>query len=76
MSLLLNSAVFVCLFQKRVLTQTLVMVCVLCVGWVYFSMLIPPGQTQLSQLGLACSVFTISMYLSPLADLVSAHLYM
>ncbi|XP_056619433.1 sugar transporter SWEET1 [Triplophysa dalaica] len=56
--------------KKRVLSQTLVMVCVLCVGWVYFRMLIPPGQTQLSQLGLACSVFTISMYLSPLTDLV------
>lgn len=56
--------------KKHVLSQTLVMVCVLCVGWVYFSMLIPPGQTQLSQLGLACSVFTISMYLSPLSDLL------
>ncbi|XP_051576554.1 sugar transporter SWEET1 isoform X1 [Myxocyprinus asiaticus] len=55
--------------KRRVFTQTLVMVCVLCVGWFYFSMVIPPGETQLSQLGLACSVFTISMYLSPLADL-------
>ncbi|XP_051576555.1 sugar transporter SWEET1 isoform X2 [Myxocyprinus asiaticus] len=56
--------------KRRVFTQTLVMVCVLCVGWFYFSMVIPPGETQLSQLGLACSVFTISMYLSPLADLL------
>lgn len=56
--------------KKPVLVQTLVMVCVLCVGWVYFSMVIPAGKEQLSQLGLACSVFTISMYLSPLADLL------
>ncbi|XP_052000474.1 sugar transporter SWEET1 [Xyrauchen texanus] len=56
--------------KRRVFTQTLVMVCVLCVGWFYFSVVIPPGKAQLSQLGLACSVFTISMYLSPLADIL------
>ncbi|KAI2655288.1 Sugar transporter SWEET1 [Labeo rohita] len=56
--------------KRRVFSQTVAMVIVLCVGWVYFSMVIPPGESQLSQLGLACSVFTISMYLSPLADLV------
>uniref|UniRef100_H3DLU7 Sugar transporter SWEET1 n=1 Tax=Tetraodon nigroviridis TaxID=99883 RepID=H3DLU7_TETNG len=30
----------------------------------------PRGETQLSQLGLTCSVFTVSMYLSPLSSLV------
>ncbi|XP_026851398.1 sugar transporter SWEET1 [Electrophorus electricus] len=56
--------------KRRVLLQTLVLACVLCVAWVYFSMVVPQGDTQLSQLGLACSVFTVSMYLSPLTDLV------
>lgn len=56
--------------KRNVLMQTLGMACVLCVSWVYFSMIVPPGSTQLSQLGLACSVFTIAMYLSPLADLL------
>ncbi|XP_036448808.1 sugar transporter SWEET1 [Colossoma macropomum] len=56
--------------RRRVFLQTLVMGCVLCVAWVYFSMILPPGETQLSQLGLFCSVFTVSMYLSPLADLL------
>ncbi|XP_016376150.1 sugar transporter SWEET1 [Sinocyclocheilus rhinocerous] len=56
--------------KRRVFSQTLAMVSVLCVGWVYFTVVIPPGEAQLSQLGLACSVFTISMYLSPLADLL------
>ena len=65
----------VCLSQRRVFLQTLAMGCVLCVAWVYFSMILPPGETQLSQLGLFCSVFTVSMYLSPLADLVNAHLH-
>ncbi|XP_060777437.1 sugar transporter SWEET1 [Neoarius graeffei] len=56
--------------KMNVFLQTLGMVCMLCVSWVYFSMIVPPGSTQLSQLGLACSVFTITMYLSPLADLL------
>lgn len=64
-----------CLSQRNVFVQTLGMVCVLCVSWVYFSMIVPTGSTQLLQLGLACSVFTITMYLSPLADLVWKHLH-
>jgi len=67
---------YLCVFQRRVFSQTLVMVIVLCVGWVYFTMVIPPGEAQLSQLGLACSVFTISMYLSPLTDLVSTRTHL
>lgn len=64
-----------CLSQRNVFLQMLGMACVLCVSWVYFSMIVPPGSTQLSQLGLACSVFTITMYLSPLADLVNIQLH-
>ncbi|KAL4636149.1 sugar transporter SWEET1 isoform X2 [Arapaima gigas] len=56
--------------RRRVSTQTLTGVAVLCVGWLYFSMLLGQGEDQLAQLGLTCSVFTISMYLSPLTDLV------
>lgn len=51
------------------------MVCVLGVAWVYFNNFLPHGDTQLSQLGLFCSVFTVSMYLSPLADLVNTRLH-
>ncbi|XP_076826965.1 sugar transporter SWEET1 [Brachyhypopomus gauderio] len=56
--------------KRRVFVQTMSLVCVLAVSWVYFSAIVPRGDAQLSQLGLACSVFTVSMYLSPLADLV------
>ncbi|XP_072536549.1 sugar transporter SWEET1 [Salminus brasiliensis] len=56
--------------KRRVFAQTLAMVCVLCGAWVYFGVIVPRGETQLSQLGLFCSVFTVSMYLSPLADLL------
>ncbi|TRZ01322.1 hypothetical protein DNTS_020889 [Danionella cerebrum] len=56
--------------KGRVFSQTLLMVSVLCVGWVYFTLVIPPGEAQLARLGLTCSVFTISMYLSPLSDLL------
>ncbi|XP_071767310.1 sugar transporter SWEET1 [Centroberyx gerrardi] len=58
--------------EKRcVMSQTLAAGAVLAGGWIYFSMLLPHGETQLSQLGLTCSVFTVSMYLSPLTDLVA-----
>ncbi|XP_076135889.1 sugar transporter SWEET1 [Alosa pseudoharengus] len=56
--------------RRRALQQTLVMVCTLGLGWGYFSVIVSQGDVQLSQLGLVCSVFTISMYLSPLADLL------
>ncbi|XP_041962716.1 sugar transporter SWEET1 isoform X2 [Alosa sapidissima] len=56
--------------RRRALQQTLVMVCTLGLGWGYFSVIVSQGDVQLSQLGLVCSVFTISMYLSPLADLI------
>ncbi|KAM6935379.1 sugar transporter SWEET1 [Lycodopsis pacificus] len=57
--------------QKRlVMSQTLAAGAVLTCGWFYFTKFLPEGDTRLSQLGLACSVVTVSMYLSPLTDLV------
>lgn len=56
----------------QVMSQTLVAGAVLVCGWCYFTMLLPEGETQLKRLGLICSVVTVSMYLSPLADLVRA----
>ncbi|KPP62689.1 sugar transporter SWEET1-like, partial [Scleropages formosus] len=55
---------------RHVSTQTLTGIAVLCAGWLYFSVILGQGDTRLAQLGLVCSVFTISMYLSPLTDLV------
>ncbi|XP_062395120.1 sugar transporter SWEET1 [Sardina pilchardus] len=56
--------------RRRALQQTLLMVCTLGLGWGYFTVIVSQGDVKLSQLGLVCSVFTISMYLSPLADLL------
>ncbi|XP_062847994.1 sugar transporter SWEET1 [Trichomycterus rosablanca] len=56
--------------KRSVFVQTLGMVCLLCVALVYFSMIVSQGHAQLSQLGLTCSFFTITMYLSPLVDLL------
>ncbi|XP_074540346.1 sugar transporter SWEET1 [Halichoeres trimaculatus] len=57
--------------QKRlVFSQTLVAGGVLACGWFYFTTVLPEGETRLSQLGLTCSVVTVSMYMSPLIDLV------
>ncbi|XP_029958669.1 sugar transporter SWEET1 [Salarias fasciatus] len=57
--------------QKRQVTmQTLVAGSVLFCGWCYFTVFLKEGTSQLDQLGLTCSVVTVSMYLSPLADLV------
>ncbi|KAK2844608.1 hypothetical protein Q5P01_011267 [Channa striata] len=51
--------------------QTLGAGMVLTCGWFYFTMFLPEGDLRLSHLGLTCSVFTVSMYLSPLTDLVA-----
>lgn len=56
--------------RRRALQQALMMVLTLGLGWGYFSVIVSQGDVQLSQLGLVCSVFTISMYLSPLVDLL------
>nr|XP_020462781.1 sugar transporter SWEET1 [Monopterus albus] len=57
--------------QKRlVISETLAAGTVLLCAWFYFTMILSKGDAQLSQLGLTCSVFTVSMYLSPVTDLV------
>nr|KAF6398048.1 solute carrier family 50 member 1 [Rousettus aegyptiacus] len=55
--------------QHAVLLQTAALFGVLLLGFGYFWLLVPNTEARLQQLGLFCSVFTISMYLSPLADL-------
>lgn len=56
--------------KRRVMGQSFVAAAVLAVGWLYFCILLPPGDTRLAQLGLTCSVITVCMYASPLTDLV------
>lgn len=55
--------------KGRPLSQVLLAAAVLVLGYGYFLLWIPDVNIRLNQLGLFCSVFTISMYLSPLADL-------
>ncbi|NWV00731.1 SWET1 protein, partial [Upupa epops] len=49
--------------------RSLLLLAVLAAGYGYFTLVIGDEKMRLEQLGLFCSVFTISMYLSPLADL-------
>ncbi|XP_039973631.1 sugar transporter SWEET1 [Xiphias gladius] len=57
--------------QKRlVMSETLAAGTVLTCGWFYFTTFLPEGDSRLNQLGFTCSVVTVSMYLSPLTDLV------
>lgn len=56
--------------QRRVLLQSAALLGVLTLGFCYFNLLTPDVDVRLAHLGLFCSVFTISMYLSPLAALV------
>ncbi|NXH10618.1 SWET1 protein, partial [Bucco capensis] len=51
------------------LLRSLLLLALLAAGYGYFSLLVPEPRTRLARLGLFCSLFTISMYLSPLADL-------
>ncbi|XP_049662587.1 sugar transporter SWEET1 isoform X2 [Accipiter gentilis] len=55
--------------KRPVLLHSLLLLAVLVAGYSYFTLLIADARTRLARLGLFCSVFTISMYLSPLADL-------
>ncbi|KAM6365338.1 sugar transporter SWEET1 [Pluvialis apricaria] len=55
--------------KRPVLLQSLLLLVMLAAGYCYFTLLIADERTRLVRLGLFCSVFTISMYLSPLADL-------
>ncbi|XP_050840287.1 sugar transporter SWEET1 isoform X5 [Serinus canaria] len=54
--------------KRPVLLQVLLLLAVVVTGCGYFTILVDTG-TRLTHLGLFCSIFTISMYLSPLADL-------
>lgn len=56
--------------RRLVSSQTLAAGIVLICGWLYFTIFLTDGDIRLSQLGLTCSVVTVSMYLSPLTDLV------
>ncbi|XP_004714712.1 sugar transporter SWEET1 [Echinops telfairi] len=58
-----------CPRKQALLLQTATLLVVLLLGYGYFWLMVPDPVTRLQQLGLFCSVFTISMYLSPLADL-------
>ncbi|KAM6219069.1 sugar transporter SWEET1 [Rhynchocyon petersi] len=58
-----------CPRKQVLLLQTATLLAVLLLGCGYFWLMVPNSDTRLQQLGLFCSVFTISMYLSPLADL-------
>ncbi|XP_055476627.1 sugar transporter SWEET1 isoform X3 [Psammomys obesus] len=55
--------------QHAALLQTGTLLSVLLLGYGYFWLLVPDLEARLQQLGIFCSVFTISMYVSPLADL-------
>lgn len=56
--------------RRYVLLRIIFAGTVLFCGWFYFTLVLREGEDQLNQLGLTCSVMTVSMYLSPLADLV------
>lgn len=56
--------------KRQVMLQTLAAGSVLTCGWFYFASFLPEGESRLNQLGLTCSVVTVSMYMSPLTDLV------
>ncbi|XP_054974949.1 sugar transporter SWEET1-like [Sorex araneus] len=53
---------------RTVLLQTTALLGILLLAFSYFWLLVPEEQ-QLQQLGLFCCICTISMYLSPMADL-------
>ncbi|KAF7238575.1 Sugar transporter SWEET1, partial [Varanus komodoensis] len=55
--------------KRAVLLKTVCLLAVLLAGYSYFNLLVPDVATRLAHLGLFCSIFTITMYLSPLADL-------
>ncbi|XP_015505504.1 sugar transporter SWEET1 isoform X2 [Parus major] len=54
--------------KRPVLLQVLLLLALVVTGYGYFTILVDTG-TRLTHLGLFCSIFTITMYLSPLADL-------
>uniref|UniRef100_A0ABM5F3I2 Sugar transporter SWEET1 n=1 Tax=Pogona vitticeps TaxID=103695 RepID=A0ABM5F3I2_9SAUR len=63
--------VYFCFSPEKgaVLLKTIALLTVLLLGYCYFNLLVPDVPTRLNRLGLFCSLFTIAMYISPLADL-------
>ncbi|XP_053559397.1 sugar transporter SWEET1 [Bombina bombina] len=61
--------IFYTVEKRYFVYQVLISLAVLFLGYSYFYFQIDDYEIRLNQLGLFCSVFTISMYLSPLADL-------
>ncbi|XP_047453688.1 sugar transporter SWEET1 [Mugil cephalus] len=57
--------------KRQVISQTVTAAIVLTCGWFYFTTFLTEGESRLNQLGLTCSVVTVSMYMSPLTDLVN-----
>ncbi|XP_072423850.1 sugar transporter SWEET1-like [Chiloscyllium punctatum] len=53
----------------QVMTKVVLAGAILGTVYYYFAMLVSDSELRLHQLGFLCSAFTISMYLSPLADL-------
>ncbi|XP_078064942.1 sugar transporter SWEET1, partial [Mustelus asterias] len=53
----------------QVLAKVIFASSLLATVYLYFAMMVLNLEIRLNQLGLLCSVFTISMYLSPLTDL-------
>ncbi|XP_075856307.1 sugar transporter SWEET1 isoform X2 [Microcebus murinus] len=68
-ALYISAYLHYCPRKRAVLLQTATLLGVLLLGYGYFGLLVPDPEARLQQLGLFCSVFTISMYLSPLTDL-------
>ncbi|KAM9243452.1 sugar transporter SWEET1 isoform 1-T1 [Dugong dugon] len=60
-----------CPRKQTLLLQTATLLGVLLMGCGYFWLMVPDPASRLQQLGLFCSVFTISMYFSPLTDLAN-----
>ncbi|XP_077384307.1 sugar transporter SWEET1 [Festucalex cinctus] len=57
--------------KKDVMFQIVAVGAVATSAGLYFSLFLPPGDMRLNQLGLVCSVATVGVYLSPLADLMA-----
>lgn len=68
-SLYIAAFIFYTAEKRCPLYQVLLALGVLVLGYTYFSLWTPDVDARLTQLGLFCSVFTISMYMSPLTDL-------
>ncbi|XP_019714711.1 sugar transporter SWEET1-like [Hippocampus comes] len=56
--------------KRKILFQIVAIGAVVTSAGVYFMLFLPPGDIQLNQLGLVCSMATVGVYMSPLADLV------